>query len=220
MKTVKLHFSENHVEEVAQQIRKSSTLYDKLFSALGSQIFVDIVELKNSSDVMTVCRNHTDNALEFFQRHFPHIVQIECQKGCSYCCCLPVTCPPQVVADVALYIKERFTENELKNSIKEMRRYITEKENNLIRIRCPFLTEDNQCCIYDRRPLACRSFTSSDCRECHASLSDNRNITQDPVKHRIFQVATTALMAAAKQSELPCYQQDFIPALLETLDSD
>lgn len=109
---------------------------------------------------------------------------------------LSCTTPPQVIGDAAI------------------------KQKNTARIRCPFLNTDNQCHIYDRRPLSCRSFTSSNSLDCKASLADGRKITQDPVYHRIFQAATTALMAAAIHHGAANSQQDFIPGLLQQLGFD
>lgn len=220
MNSSELHFSEVHVKEVAEQIRVASMRYDKLFSDLGSQIFVDIVDLNDASEIMAVCRSHTENAIRFFETHFPHKSTIACQKGCCHCCFFPVTCPPQVTTDIASYLKEEFSVVELNELKKEMEQYIAALKPNQPRLKCPFLNSENSCRIYERRPLSCRSFTSSDSAQCKASLLDNRNITQDPIKHRIFQAATTALMAAAKRNDLPDFQEDFIPALLEALCSD
>lgn len=215
-----IHFSEHHVEEVANQIKAASDRYDKLFSDLGKQIFVDVVDLEDASEIMAICKTHADNAIGFFSKHIPHQFNIACQKGCAYCCHFPVTTPPQVIDDVASFLKEQTEEAQLQVLKKEMESYITTRNGKQGRMKCPCLNTENQCVIYERRPLSCRSFTSSNNLICKASLSDERTIAQDPIFHRIYQAATTALISAQKHHGLDDSQQDFIPALLKQLSLD
>lgn len=213
----KEYFDETRVIRVVQQIQEASQQYDKLFTDLESQIYGDIVKLIDSTEVMAVCLAHVENAILIFKKHFPHNSEIQCRQGCCFCCYFPVASPPQGIEVIAVHLRATVKEDELDTLKEEMKRYIGEREGGLKRIKCPFLSVEKQCCIYAYRPLSCRSFTSADSRECDASAKDHRNISQDPVLHRIFQAATKALLRAAKQNGKDYHQQDFIPALLKML---
>lgn len=215
-----LHFSEQHVVEVAAQVRNATKRYDQLFVDLGSQIYADIVGMDNAVEIMAACRKWTDDALMFFTRHLPLTTRIDCQQGCCHCCSLPVVCPPQVIVDIAKYLKNTVPSEKLIALKEEMQRYVSGNDGSQLCIQCPFLSTRKLCQIYDYRPLTCRSFTSPDRQQCLASVTKRNNIVQDPVRHRVFQAATTALVGAAKQNGLPCQQVEFIPALLEILEID
>lgn len=214
------YFNEDHVLEVARQLQNASALYDNLFTSLSLQIYQNIARLTAHDEIVEACLQETESAITLFQKHIPHTSRIACQKGCSHCCYFPVTSPPQFIGIIAKKLKEEFSKDDLNSLKKEMQKYITSREDPTSRLKCPFLRESNTCNIYDHRPLACRSFTSADSRECFASLSDNRNIPQDPVLHRIYQAATTALMKAADRHGESSHQQDFIPTLLARMSDD
>lgn len=91
--------------------------------------------------------------------------QISCKKGCSFCCNIPVTATPIEAKVIAEYCK--------RNNIKIPRAYLEEQlkvspeELPLSPVRkCTFL-KDNECSIYDARPIACRNhFVVSDPKHC------------------------------------------------------
>jgi len=73
-----------------------------------------------------------------------------CQKGCAYCCSIPVA----VTRVEAEYIKNYIDENEVK---------LSNVDYSLDNKYCPFLCLDTATCsIYEARPLNCRTFFSLD----------------------------------------------------------
>lgn len=220
MKSHDTYFKEVDFIEVADQIKNTNKAYDQLFSNLCKEIYVTIRDLSDPSEIMSICYNQAEIALDLFNKHFPQNKQTVCKKGCFYCCNFPVTCPPQVISYLVKYLRESFSENDLNSMLEAMQEYLNQRTNSSTRIRCPFLNDDNICQIYESRPLSCRSFTSFNVQTCRSSLVDNRNITQEPTHYRVYQAVTTALMAAAKNNGLSEHQLDFIPALLEELRSD
>lgn len=212
-----IYFSENHVAEVAEQIRSATKQYDQLFNSLALQIFTEIVDLEDPVEAVASCRRWTDAAINFFTNHFPHSPKTDCRMGCSHCCYLPVLCPPAVVVDVAQHVVKTFLEDELLTLKNACSLYVEVDRRQHHKRKCPFLTEDNLCRIYDHRPLSCRSFTSQDSAMCKASVSVDKKVPQDPVRHRIFQAATSALASSAKKKGISYQQVPFIPSLSELL---
>ncbi len=211
-------FSEQAVIETAEQIRNATKRYEQLFVDLQSQISLDIKDLDSPVQIMSVCRKWTDDALIFFSNNFPLHRKTDCEKGCSHCCSLPVTCPPQVIADIATYLKNTLSRRELTQLQQLLQKYVLKQESSQHRLKCPFLNQHDLCSIYEYRPLACRSFTSPDQQLCLASVRDGNTVTQDPVQHRIFMAATSALVNLCKQNGLPYQQVKFIPSLANVLE--
>ncbi len=214
------YFGEAHVRRVAEKMNEVGRQYEQLFGNLGTQIYTDIVGLKEPAEIMAVCIGHIDVAVSAFRKHFPDPSVIACAKGCCHCCSFPIECPPQVIADIARYLEQHLPAPDLERFRLKLARDIAERKPPLNRGRCPFLDEENACSIYDKRPLACRWFTSPDAKLCELSVEDGRNITQHPILHRIYQAATTALTTAQQQHGLPSGQVPFIPSLLEALENE
>lgn len=214
------YFSPEKVKIVADEMARISKEYDQLFSDLGAQIFMDIVDKNDASFSVSTAIKHIETAVSAFGTYFNDNTPIACSKGCSYCCYFPVEAPPQVIIDIAGYIKSNMSDSEINGIKKKLENDIEVRTDHLKRFPCPFLNEENSCSIYEKRPLACRWFTSPDSNICKESVKDGRNIPQHPILHRIFQAATTALIAAAKKNENFCEQLLFAPSLLKALNMD
>lgn len=211
---------EAEVKRVAEQMREASTRYERIFTDLESQIFNAIVNLQDASETMAVCVEHIDRAIVAFQYHFPASATIACRKGCHHCCFFPIVCPPQVVRDSTRYLKSTLAESEIKELKRKLSGDNAQRNPPFHRARCPFLNDAHACSIYERRPLACRSFTSPDAGLCLQSRVDGRNIPQHPIHHRIYQAATTALLAAARKQGRFHKQLSFISSLLNALEEE
>lgn len=212
-----LFFSEKKVVQVAEKMADIGREYEQLFMDLGRQMFNDIVDTEDASSALTVIIGHIDDAVAVFNRHFPDSSPVACVKGCHFCCSFPIECPPQVVVDVAGHLKKTVSDIDLQHLISRMNRDVRVRQPPLNRSACVFLDADHLCLIYENRPLSCRWFSSPDVNICRQSLVDGRQVPQRPVIHRIFQVATTMLSAAAKHQGRFHEQVRFIPSLLEVL---
>lgn len=214
------YFSEAHVKRVAGKLHEISREHEQLFIDLGSQILVEIENLHDASTAIAVCLTHIENTISAFQNHFPDSSVIACGKGCHHCCTFAVECPPQVIIDIARHLRVTFSAEEQDLLRQKLARNIVKRNTPLKRARCSFLDETSSCSIYAKRPLAYRSFTSSNAAICEQSVTDGRNIPQHPIRHRIHMAATTALLLCAKQQGQFHEPVPFIPALLEALETE
>jgi hypothetical protein len=55
---------------------------------------------------------------------------------------------------------------------------------------------------------------------CIKSVADGSNISQQPIRYRIYEAGTVALQADLKKQGQPYEQVDFIPALLAELNNE
>jgi len=55
-----MYFSKARVQEVAQKMKEAGRQYEQLFTDLGRQMFVDMADLHDASDMMAVCTRHID----------------------------------------------------------------------------------------------------------------------------------------------------------------
>ena len=91
-------------------------------------------------------RRLIDRYVEKEMNRYKHAkVDIPCKRGCAHCCTKSVTCLPDEVEIISkLGIRIGMSTLELQY-----------KEPNTADMSCVFL-KDNQCKIYDNRPLSCR----------------------------------------------------------------
>lgn len=192
--------------------------YEKLFADLGTQMFTDMVDLNDASEMMAVCSRHIEQALSAFGQYFPDASVVACTKGCHHCCSFPIECPPQVVIDIARYLRSTRSAADLNILRRNLLNDINDRKLPLNRAQCLFLDSEKMCSIYEKRPLSCQWFTSPDAAICEKSVVDGRNISQHPVRHRIYQVATTVLLACAKKQGRSHEQVLFVQSLLSVLE--
>jgi hypothetical protein len=218
MKESLIYFSNARVQAVAQKMKEVGRQYEQLFTDLGRQMFADMVDLHDASEMTAVCTRHIDQALSAFEQNFPDFSPVACTKGCCHCCFFPVECPPQVVIDIARYLRAKESAAGLDLLRHKLAQDTKDRKPPLYRAKCPFLNGEKLCSIYEKRPLSCQCFTSPDPSQCKKSVADGRNIFQHPLRHRIYQVATTMLLACAKKQGRAHDQVMFIPALLSILE--
>jgi hypothetical protein len=214
----KAYFSQNQVAEVARQMNAVSEAYEQLFEALGKQMFVDMVDIKDASAAVAMVRNHVDSAIDLFQAHFPDTGSIACTNGCHHCCYFPIECPPQIAVDIAGMIKKQWSEEKKQQLIKKFKADMQDRKAPFFRAPCPFLDEKKLCLIYENRPLSCQWFTSPDPELCRQSVADGTHIPQQPARHRIYQVATTMLLACARKQQRHDQQVGLIQSLAQILE--
>jgi len=211
-------FSTGDVESVANKLASVTAEYEELFNRLCKQIYTEIAPLTSSSEQVAVALDYVEQSLTAFATHFPDNARVDCAKGCSHCCHFPIETPSQVVEDIFGYLLETRTAEQLESLREAFKHNIAQRQAPLNRAPCPFLAVDNSCSIYHKRPLSCRWFSSPSAGLCQQSLVDGRNIDQHPVQSRIYQAASTALLADQQARTGSAQQLSFIPALLALLD--
>lgn len=114
-----------------------------------------------------------------------------CQSGCSHCCYQAVGVSPPEVFAIYDHLLATRTPDQLDADVRRIRdaddktRGMTSAERLSPDLPCPFL-QDEQCSIYEVRPLACRGANSLDAAACERNL-------RDPVARREFLAGTAAV---------------------------
>lgn len=99
-------------------------------------------------------------------------VKVACGKGCSYCCYhnVDITFPEAVLLARAIRPEQWETVKQ------RCREYISKSSPGLLVLDdvqpCPLLTKDEECCVYEHRPLACRGFFSESVEPCKRGMTD------------------------------------------------
>lgn len=104
-----------------------------------------------------------DQAVEAVKKRFP--AEVKCRRGCSDCC--------HAVFDVSLAEavaiqkefmklpreKRRLATRQAKKALEQWNRLVQQKADiSRARIRCPLLSEDHLCMLYEMRPVNCRTY--------------------------------------------------------------
>lgn len=98
-------------------------------------------------------------------------VNVDCKKGCEYCCHQLVYASIHEVLYITHYLKEHFSKEEIegigKKASAKADESVLNKENGISKLShpCPLLV-DGSCSVYSVRPMACRIYLSSDVNSC------------------------------------------------------
>jgi Fe-S-cluster containining protein len=124
-----------------------------------------------------------------------------CQRGCDYCCFLPVeTCRAEATRALE-YAREALSAAEFRGLKRRIRQaaacYPLPPQRPLAQNpSCPFL-EDSVCLVYPVRPLACRGWNSIDAAACRAAYERGVAEVTVPVDTRtrgVYANASEALL--------------------------
>lgn len=148
---------------------------------------------------------------------------IACQAGCAACCYVRVSILPAEAFNIARYLRERFSKEEIGRVIARLRSYkdsiaALPVEGRMRHVlACPFLATAQQCTIYDVRPLACRMHHSRSREACEDPASpvpviEDYVSATVPVMEGIYEGSG---LAGTHPDEL-----EFAPAMLVALDED
>lgn len=109
--------------------------------------------------------------------------QVDCKKGCSYCCHQSVFVLPYEAITLVKYCKDKLEINQYN----KFREQVIEKDaitsqmtvNQFLNYTkpCPFLT-DNVCGVYEVRPMACRLFLSMNVASCEQERNNPSDFTK------------------------------------------
>jgi len=117
---------------------------------------------------------------------------IDCKKGCGYCCILNIPVLPPESDNIFHFIKSNFSSQELKNVKEKIDSYgfqiknLDDEERIACRKPCVFLSDEESCSIYPVRPVLCRSVTSTSASECKQALESVVTGSENPILMNIF----------------------------------
>lgn len=130
-----------------------------------------------------------------------------CKSGCSACCYVRVPVTSIEVLFLATKVRAAFSTEalaELRERAHQIAREaegLSIAERALRRVPCPFLKED-QCTIYEWRPLECRGYGSFSAEACNRLLDDFR--TWPPpipiARYAVFKNVQAGLVAALEET--------------------
>jgi len=111
-------------------------------------------------------------------REEAYLEDIDCKKGCGYCCILNIPVLPPESDNIFHFIKSNFSNQQL-NDIKEridsygfQIKDLDDEERIACRKPCIFLSDEESCSIYPVRPILCRSVTSTSASKCKQALEN------------------------------------------------
>lgn len=107
--------------------------------------------------------NQVDNAVAAVATKYPQ--EFRCRKGCSDCChaAFDISLAEAVLIAEHFRLLGRKTRREILKKAKRAQKRWNEamsarEDLSLTRISCPLLSPDDQCLLYDVRPVNCRTY--------------------------------------------------------------
>lgn len=178
---------------------------DKLFFdegyRLASHILSDGLSPSNFLSLMSSVYEITNSFLESFSGKIKSENRnIDCKKGCYWCCAQTVYANPIEQYFLTEFIRKNFSQSEQEAILQKAgeKHFKTTGLNSEERLQnrhfCPLL-KDGICSVYDARPTACRIYLSMDIESC---LQDFKY----PLNQKVFpQLYTLPLHAGRMLNE-------------------
>lgn len=154
-------------------------------------------------------------------RHDPCWQQVECRKGCHYCCHIYVSASAFHVFAIADYIRrkahdlsaeiERLEAADMKTRGRDLQARLGEW------VACPLLA-DGLCSVYPVRPPACRGFHSLSVRACEAVFRREQDeIPKPPYTEAIRSAYENAVLSALVNEGRPTVFYELAHAVIVAL---
>lgn len=145
-------------------MNRSAPMYDKIFAA-EAKTASDLLEGQNVD--RTAVAAVMENALEFAKAFNNESTVVACGEGCYYCCYQKVGTTSLEIVHIASWIREHMAPEEQAKLLAELDAHVAQRTPEQLQpVRCPFLTTEGACRIYEVRPLSCRSVTSASSEPC------------------------------------------------------
>jgi Fe-S-cluster containining protein len=190
-------------------------------------LFRDAREPRRLQQAVVTFHKRVDEMVEASVRG--HAVKVDCTRGCSFCCHLPVYATPHEAFALAEWLRAHFTAERLAGVLERLRANTTRtrslgtqgrKHSNL---GCALLGDDGACTAYEARPAQCRRFHSTRLETCKASFANPDDDTIEApmhpaVAHNVAVVMTIA-RKAVRAADLDAEPVDMNLALLAALEN-
>lgn len=125
----------------------------------------------------------------------------DCKRNCSYCCYQPATVFPFEALRIADVLKSSLSVEELESLKEKMKARVNGLKGSSVqknindKTACPLLSNE-QCSVYENRPLTCRMAHSFSVKKCRLSFQKDRFKIQIPVSLEL-QTGIGGIIAAA-----------------------
>ncbi len=169
--------------------------------------------------------SYIDAFLESFQDYVQaEQSTVDCQKGCHWCCFQTVMTVPHEMYYLLHHLNQHFTE-EAKQAFfdKVEQRHVKTsklKVNHFLSLKhaCPFLGEEGNCTVYEARPLACRTYLSSNVHSCKSQFDhpDDQSVfaAAFDLPLRLGRMLTDGVTAYLQERDINSYEWLFEQNLL------
>lgn len=162
---------ERRAKKRAAQFSRESSLQNKIISA--ERRAVDEILSEQGLTAMGICGVGRNAALfvNDILAKAAHRPSCACGPGCAWCCVLEVSAWPAEVLQLAAWMEERLTPEEVATKVRSLRHAVSLTESERAagrwpRVPCPLLAEDRTCSVHEVRPAACAAFESDDAEKC------------------------------------------------------
>jgi Fe-S-cluster containining protein len=135
---------------------------------------------KTQRNIVSQVRHATDQAeflITAYKNIYPPSREVQCCKGCFWCCHQTVAVTIPEVLRIAQYILNTLSEEQIKE-LKDLLKWTIQQIQGLRgierykkKIPCPLLV-NGACSVHEARPLVCRAFTSVDLQKCIEMYND------------------------------------------------
>jgi Fe-S-cluster containining protein len=162
------------------------------FSEIDREIYADGYQLAMDIPVINNCPVNLFDSVQKIYNLLDEVIDslmnlagkygttADCHKGCSFCCYQPVFAVTHEFEFLADYISKHFTETEkeviLQKAIRKDKIVRDLPRERMLghRMPCPLL-KDDQCSVYEARPMACRIYLSTDVSTCREDYEHPEN---------------------------------------------
>ena len=151
-----------------------------------------------------------DNAINFAMGFTDERTPVACSAGCYYCCHQKVGTTALEMVHLATEIRARYSPEVQAEFVEGLRKVVEQRgPEDSTPVRCNFLDEKDACRIYEIRPLACRSVTSTTSEPCRAWLEDGM-ATGKVADRRRYQGAQATMHGLDKGATALGYEGGYI----------
>lgn len=190
-------------------------------------LFRDAREPRGLQQAVVTFHRRVDEMVEASVRG--HAVKVDCARGCSFCCHMPVFATPPEVFALAAWLRSHFEPARLTEVTARLRtnaartRELGAAGREHANLACALLGEDGACTAYEARPAQCRRFHSVRLETCKASFDDPADDAIEAPMHPAVAHNVAVVMALARQAargaDLDAEPVDMNLALLEALEN-
>jgi len=161
-------FPEDIVEKILYSIAENVEVYERNVKHFGKKYNLKAIY------------EQTDEVLKKFNNANP--VKASCKKGCAFCCKMEVMCS-RIEAEYALKASEKLDGIMMEDEMEILRKQVELSKVGTLEYAlspdavCVFLTDDNECSIYEQRPMACRNYqVTGDPARCDVIAYPKENV--------------------------------------------
>lgn len=166
------------------------TGFEKAFYSDGYKIGMKAVDADLSEKAMQSSISEIFTAINELiksvtQLAIQHNQEIDCKKGCDFCCHQPVYALDYELQFLNSFIKQNFSEQKkitIQSQANKNRKKLSKLSDEEIlnsKQPCPLL-KDGSCSVYEARPMACRIYLSTNVNSCKIFYHDPENKTNFP----------------------------------------